>query len=309
MERIKKILKKIFCLPPVPMLLISIPSYVLVIYVLSSSRKYSIISYPAYILSAYAFIITITRIPGIIKSIQKGITQHPLTKKLLGIPLIGRFIREVSFRTEASLYQGLFINIVYIGIKLFSGIYYRSTWFIALSVYYIFLAAMRFSLLHYIRKVCHAKKDKASEWRRYRLCGIILLFMNQALLGIIILVVYQNKGFEYPGLLIYAMAQYAFYAIITAVINVIKFRKYGSPIMSAAKVINLTAALVSMLSLETAMISQFGTEDDTFFRQIMSACTGASVSAIVAGMAVYMIIRATKQLKREEDFFKQGGIS
>ncbi len=47
-------------------------------------------------------------------------------------------------------------------------------------------------------------------------------------------------------------------AVITSVINVVKFRKYGSPIMSAAKVINLTAALVSMLSLETAMLAQLG---------------------------------------------------
>lgn len=82
--------------------------------------------------------------------------------------------------------------------------------------------------------------------------------MNQALIGIIVLVVHQNSGFEYPGFLIYAMALYAFYAAITTVMNVVKFRKYGSPIMSSAKVINLTAALVFMLSLETAMLAQFG---------------------------------------------------
>lgn len=84
---------------------------------------------------------------------------------------------------------------------------------------------MRASLLHYVRK---SGKDKASEWRRYRLCGIILLFINIALTGIVILVVHQNSGFEYPGMLIYIMAMYAFYAAITAVWNVVKFRRYGS---------------------------------------------------------------------------------
>ena len=163
---------------------------------------------------------------------------------------------------------------------------------------------MRSSLLHYTRRQ-GLGKDMTSEWKRYRLCGIILLCMNQALIGIIVLVVHQNSGFEYPGLLIYAMALYAFYAAITAVVNVVKFRKYGSPIMSSAKVINLTAALVSMLSLETAMIAQFGTGDDASFRQIMSACTGAGVSMIVVGMAVYMIIRSTKILK--QIYKEQGG--
>ena len=101
-------------------------------------------------------------------------------------------------------------------------------------------------MVHYVRRMHGTGKDMASEWRRYSLCGITLLFMNQALLGIIFLVVHQNSGFEYPGFLIYAMALYAFYAAITAVMNVVKFRKYGSPIMSSAKVINLTAALVSI---------------------------------------------------------------
>lgn len=127
------------------------------------------------------------------------------------------------------------------------------------------------------------------------------MFMNAALAGIVILVVRQNSGFEYPGMLIYMMAMYAFYAAITAVRNVVKFRKYGSPVMSAAKVINLTAALVSLLSLETAMLTQFGAANDPMFRQIMTASTGAGISLIVLGMAVFMIVRSTRQMRHALD--------
>lgn len=59
--------------------------------------------------------------------------------------------------------------------------------------------------------------------------------------------------------------------------------------MSAAKIINLTAALVSMLSLETAMLTQFGAGKDAAFRQRMIAMTGTGVCALVLGMAVSMI--------------------
>ena len=123
-----------------------------------------------------------------------------------------------------------------------------------------------------------------------------MLFMNQALAAIVVIVIKQNKGFEYSGPLVYAMALYAFYAVITSVINVVKFRKYGSFILSAAKAINLTAALVSMLSLETAMLAQFG-GNDVVFRKIMTSATGAGVCMIVLGMAVYMIAKSTKILK------------
>ena len=294
-DKMKKLLKKIFFLPPVPTLLISVPAYGLVIYALAGENVAPVIAYISYFVSAYALIITVTGITGVVRLCRQGIGRHPIVRKALGMPLIGRYLKEDMFRAEAALYQGFFINLLYVGIKMFSGILYRSVWFITLAVYYILLAVMRASLLHYVRK---DGKDKISEWRRYRLCGIILLFMNVALTGIVILAVRQNSGFEYPGVLIYVMAMYTFYATITAVRNVVKFRRYGSPVMSAAKVINLTAALVSMLSLETAMLTQFGAADDPKFRQIMTASTGAGISLSVLGMAVFMIVWSTKQMRR-----------
>ena len=296
LQRIIDILKKICKLPPIPTILISIPSFVLVIYVLANNMENTVISYVAYTLSAYAMVIVITGMAGIVRLIRQGIENHSFVRKALSIPLFEKYLKEVTFRTETSLYQGLFINLLYVALKFGSGIYYNSIWFISLAVYYLLLAVMRFSLLHYVRS---RKRNKSSEWKRYRFCGIVLLVMNQALTAIVVIVVRQNKGFEYAGFLIYAMALYAFYAVITSVINVVKFRKYGSPIMSAAKAINLTAALVSMLSLETAMLAQFG-GDDVTFRLIMTSATGAGVCVIVLGMAVYMITKSTKALKSIE---------
>lgn len=296
MKNIKKLLKKLFFLPPVPTLLIGVPSYGLVIYALAAENVNKTVAYVAYILSAYALITTVTGIYGIVVWVKRGVEEHPFVKKLMGISWVNRYLKEDTFRVRISLYPGFFINLLYAGIKMFSGIYYRSVWFATLAVYYILLAIMRFFLLQYVWKRDGRENNEIAEWRRYRLCGIILLFMNWALTGIVILVIHQNSGFEYPGTLIYVMAMYAFYAIIIAVLNVIKFRKYGSPVLSAAKVISLTAALVSMLSLETAMLTQFGQPDDTEFRQVMMAATGLGISVIVLVMAVYMIIRSTRQL-------------
>lgn len=296
-KKTKKILKKIFFLPPVWTILIAIPSYGLVIYALACENVKPEVAYLAYFLSAYAFVITITGITGIVRWIRTGIESHPFVKKILSVPFLNRCVKEQVYRAEVSLYSGFLINLLYAGIKLFSGVCYKSVWFITLAVYYILLAVMRFLLLHHVRKREKTGNDQAAQWRRYRLCGMILLLMNWALTGIIVLVIYQDRGFDYPGILIYVMALYAFYAAITAVINVVRFRKYGSPVLFAAKAINLTAALVSVLSLETAMLTQFGADDDAGFRQVMMAATGFGVSVIVLGMAVYMILHATKTLK------------
>lgn len=207
-----------------------------------------------------------------------------------------RFLEDAVFRSEIILNCGLIVNLLYAALNLFSGIRYRSTWFIALAFYYALLSAMRAMLARYVHRRTVGENISA-EFQRYRACGIILLLMNQALVGIIVYMVTQDRGFSYPGLMIYAMAMYAFYITITAAINVVKYRKHGSPVMSAAKVVSLTAALVSMLSLETAMLSQFG-DGEQEFRRIMLAASGGIVCAIVLTMAIYMIARSTKQLKK-----------
>lgn len=295
MERFKRILKAVFFLPPLPTVLISLPSFILVFCCLGMEID-GAIAYLSYGLSAYAMIITVTGFTRIVRSVRSGIGNIPLVKKLLAHPLGGRYMTDVAFRTKLSLYISFFINLLYIVMKMVSGIYYRSAWFVALSFYYILLAVMRFLLLRHVNRKA-VGTDMLSEWRRYRLCGIVLLLMNQALAGIVLFIVHQNRGYDYPGFLIYAMAAYTFYITIIAVINLVKFRKHGSPILSAAKAINLVAAMVSMLSLTTAMLAQFGGNEKADFRRIMTGAVGGGVCVIVLGMAVFMIIRATKKLK------------
>ena len=298
MKKLKHILKIIFFLPPPATVLISLPSFIFVFCVLGMGIE-GAAAYVSYGLSAYAMVITATGFTRMIQTVRRGIDNHPLMKKLMEHPLGGRYLTDAAFRAEVSLYPGFCINMLYAAVKMISGILYSSAWFIFLSVYYILLAVMRFLLLTSARKK-QIKSDIAAEFKRYRMCGILLAIMDLALSGIILFIVRQDGGYDYPGMLIYIMAMYAFYAVITAVINIIKFRKHGSPILSAAKAINLTAALVSMLALETAMLSQFGQDNERLFRKIMTASSGGAVCAFVFGMAVYMIIHAAKQLKKLE---------
>lgn len=59
---------------------------------------------------------------------------------------------------------------------------------------------------------------------------------------------------------------------------------------------NLTVAMISMLSLEVAMIYQFGDQDEVF-RQTMVACTGFVIVIINSILAISMIVKANKNLK------------
>ncbi len=298
MERLKAVFRKIFFLPPLPTVLIAVPSY-LFVFVMLGIGDHSVLAYAAYIVSAYAMMITITGLPGVIGAIRNSRENLTLLKKIRSTALGSRLLGDAIFRSEITLHGGLFVNLLYVVLNLFSGIRYRSTWFVALACYYALLSAMRAVLVRYVHRK-PVGEDIPAEFLRYRACGIILLLMNQALVGIILYMVTQNRGFSYPGLMIYAMATYAFYITIAAIVNVIKYRSHGSPVMSAAKAISLTAALVSMLSLETAMLAQFGS-DETEFRRIMLGVSGGVVCAFVLAMAIYMIAWSTKQLKKPQN--------
>lgn len=296
MDKFKAVLRKIFFLPPAQTVLFALVGYAMVLCVAAFEIDIPALKYISYLASAYALVITITGFKKIVRAARKFLRENRLTKALLKIPIVKRYSEDAIFRARVSLYFGLIINVAYIGIKLVSGIYYRSVWLVALAVYYILLAIMRFFLVQYDRR--HSFGERLdTELRHYRLIGIMLLVMNIALAGIVVLVVWRNQGFEYPGLLIYAMAIYSFYTTAVAVINVVKYRKHGSPAVSAAKVLNLVAAAVSMLSLTTAMLSEFG-EDDREFRRLMTGLVGGGVCLLVLVMAVFMIVRATRRINK-----------
>ena len=211
---------------------------------------------------------------------------------------IHRYMTDIPFKTHVSLGLSLGLNLIFASVKMFYSVGYRSVWFGTLAVYYMMLAVMRFLLLWYVRRNAIGK-ELILELRQCRLCGVILLFMNITLSGVVVLVVEANESFNYAGYLIYVVAMYAFYNIISAVRDIVKYRKYKSPVMSASKAIKLAAALVSMLSLETAMLVQFDEGGSTSdFRRVMTAVTGGCVCIMVLVMAVFMVVCSTKQLKK-----------
>lgn len=84
----------------------------------------------------------------------------------------------------------------------------------------------------------------------------------------------------------------------SAIINTVKYRKYNSPVYSASKAISLASACVSMLILESTMLTTFGDEKMTLTqRRVLLGISGAVISAFIIAMAIYMIVKGTKNIK------------
>lgn len=223
-----------------------------------------------------------------------------IKEKVYANPFGNRYLTDRAFRTKISLYLSLAINLLYVGINLWSWYTLHSWWFMVLAVYYLIMVSMRFLLARYV----HTHTLGAGllgEWKRSRICAYILLLINLSLSGAVLMILYQNRGYDYPGIMIYVMVLYTFYSTTHAIVDIVKYRTLGSPVMSTAKLVSLSAALVSMLNLETAMFAQFGAEMAQQYQNLMIILTGAGISITVVTLSVLLIVRATKEIRREKN--------
>ena len=197
--------------------------------------------------------------------------------------------RDQNARSRYILHFSLAANIAFALLKLGVGIYSHSLWLAAVGIYYAVLALMRFSLLRSIRTA-----DAQEEKKAYFRTAILLNVLTVTMTGIFAQLIIDDQSFHYPGVLIYAMALWAFIKIILAVKNLIQRRKEDEPILAAARCLSFAAALMSILALQTAMISQFG-EDAVDFAHTMNGIAGAVITALLITLSAMMLAKASKK--------------
>ncbi|MBO5022518.1 MAG: hypothetical protein J6C53_03470 [Clostridia bacterium] len=247
----------------------------------------SILAIISYLLSFYVLLVICFRVPRIITYFKTLKEENKYLKQ---------WFTDVRLRIKVSLYGSLIWNVAYAIFQLILGFYYMSFWFFSMFAYYVLLAVIRFFLLNHTKRY-QAKEEYKKEIEKYKLCGWLLLFMNLALSVIIFFIVYLNKTFQHNMITTIAMAFYTFVTFTFAIINIVKYKKYQSPVYSASKTITLISACVSMLTLETTMLTTFGGEDNPLFKRIILSTTGFVVIAFAITMALIMIIRGTKKSK------------
>lgn len=248
----------------------------------------SVIAYISYVVATYTLTVWCCRIPKLIKIFKnfKGENKYAV-----------RWQEDTRFRVTVSLYGTLLWNSLYGIFQLCLGLYHRTFWFTSLGAYYICLGVMRFFLVLHTRKY-EVGEEMRRELVKYRACGWVFLVMNLALSLIVFFMLYWNRTFEHHMITAIAMAAYTFTSFTLAIINVVRYRKYNSPVLSASKAISFASACVSMLTLTSTLLTTFsdGTMGD-FEQKIMLGSVGIAVSCVVVTMAICMIAVGTKKLK------------
>ena len=242
----------------------------------------------SYVLAAYTLTVWCFRTPTLIHTFKNFKNENRYARK---------WQDDTRLRIQVSLYGTLAWNTLFGIFQLCLGIYHHTFWFCSLGIYYICLAIMRFFLVLHTRKYAPGERMK-TELIKYRACGWVFLVMNLALALIVFFMVYWNRTFTHHMITAIAMAAYTFTAFTFAIVNVIKYKKYNSPVFSASKAISFASACVSMLTLTSTLLTTFSDGTMSAMEQkFMLGGVGFAVTCVVLCMAIAMIVRGTKKIK------------
>ena len=290
----KKVGNKLLYPHPAVLILLTPISIAFLVFSLVYFDSTNVVAILSYLLSFYVLLVFCLKIPNIIAFFKKFKNENKYAK---------RYFSDVQVRINISLYGSLIWNVAFAIFQLGLGFFHKSFWFYSMFAYYVMLGIMRFFLLKHTRKF-KARELEQLELKKYIVSGWLLLFMNLALAVIVFFIVYWNKTFNHHMITTIALAAYTFFTFTFAIINLVKYKKYKSPVYSAAKTISLIAGAVSMLTLETTMLTTFGANESPLFNQIMLSLTGVAVIVFAITMAVIMIVKGNRLLK-EMNFNKQ----
>lgn len=287
--KFKKRLVKSLLYPPIPLLcLLAVVSGGLLVYTMLNLPDKSIIRICSYVFAFYALTAICIRVPDIIKF---------FIKLKNGNRYINIWQNDAFLRIKVTLRANILWNGAYAVLQFCLGIKHASLWYFSLFAYYASLAFMRLYLVEYTVK---KTKDIKQEIKRYRNCGKVFLLLNLSLSVMTFYMIRDDRTIKHHRITVIAMATYTFVSFTFAVINVIKYRKYNSPVLSATKSVSLASSCVSMMTLENTMLNAFST-GNTAERVLFLTVTGFTISLFITAVAVYMIVQSNKKFRLSED--------
>ena len=295
MEPLKQALGKLLFPPVAVLVLLTGASSALLAYGWLEQTAAAPAVYGGYVLSAYTLTALCARVPALVRWVRRLRQENPYLR---------RYSVDPVWRVKLSLGISLAGNGLYATFQLGLGIWHHALWYFVLASYYALLLIMRIPLA---RRICLGKvgRDIPGEYHLYRRCGAVLAMMHIALAAMVFYIVHQGRGFFHHRITTIAIAAYTFFSLALALVNLVRYRKLHSPLLSAAKAVSLAAALVSMLTLETAMLNAFGSAEDAAFRQTITASSGGIICLLILGMGLFMVAKANRGLSSG----KQGEIS
>lgn len=178
--------------------------------------------------------------------------------------LISKFLDmwkdDYQFKTVASSALSALIGLCFTIFNAALGIIYKSVWNGTICVYYVLLAIVRGTIVNAHKKEDdrHPKKGYAKRKKIYFITHFVMILMNIALIAPIAYMIIGENHYKYGLVPAIAMAAYTTYRITMSIIHMKKAGKEDNILVKELRVVNFQDSLVSLLTLQNALIIATG---------------------------------------------------
>lgn len=256
-------------------------------YVLSNGWEQHPVSIVIYVIAFYTLVVVCVRVPAIVKRTKTGLYANKYTKT---------YLTDKDLRMRISMYRGLIINVVFAIFKIILGFVYQSRWFFAMAGYNMILSLMRFVIIFRLqRKGVSEDESYRRGLQSYHICGWLMLVLNMAVSVVMFMVIVEKQTIAYHMIVTIGLAAYTFHCFTRAVINLVKYRKRKNPAYTAVKCIDMVKAIVSLFTLQVAMLTTFQGQGN-MLAPVMNLFVGIAVTVSINTIGALMIAGAKRDL-------------
>ena len=247
-----------------------------------------------YAVAFYTLVIVCARIPAIMKNVKSGLYANKYSYT---------YLTDKDLRMKLSMYRGLLINFGFATFKIVLGFLYNSSWLFAMAGYNMILSLMRFIVISRSQKKGLSEiEERRRGLQSYHVCGWLVMVLNIAVSVIMFMVIVQKQTIEYHMIVTIGLAAFTFYCFIMAIINMVKYRERTNPVYATIKRIDMVKAIVSIFTLQVAMLTSFGGQGEELDPSLMNTLTGVAVTIAINTIGALMIAGVKQDFKEIEEY-------
>lgn len=179
------------------------------------------------------------------------------------------------------------------------GLCYASVWHGSIGIFYLLLIVIRGTILLTEKQNQRRPTSAQDRCRRraFLISSLLLLVMDLALIWPIAMMVVLDKPVSMGLTLAIAMAAYTTWKITMASIHMGRLRRRsgGNILVAELRTVNFIDALVSILTLQNALIMVSRTAADENSMLPVSAASSAIIYVVILSIAVGMLRKRLRQ--------------
>lgn len=287
-EVLEKLKKFIFPHPFIIFVLFNL-SVVTLVYIFINHWETHILAILFYVVAFYTLVVVCVRIPSIVKKIKTKLQENKYTNT---------YLTDKDLRMRISMYRGLLISFVFATFKIILGFVYDSSWLFAMAGYNTILSLMRFIVIFRSQKKGLSEiEERRRGLQSYQVCGWLVMVLNIAVSVVMFMVIVQKQTIEYHMIVTIGLAAFTFYCFTMAIINMVKYRDRKNPVYAAIKRIDMVKAIVSIFTLQVAMLTTFNGQGEEIDVGLMNVLTGFAVTIAINTIGAMMIAGGKGDLK------------